>query len=215
MGTHGHVYRSPQPKSFEELSKWLQQFTFSLSTVWDMLNSHQVAMNNLHAAQIELNRTIEETHRLQSSQSVLLQVLEAKFEHFITDHWRPIQAVVQHSRVHLPCTCSLHLAAQCPSPSPASSGCPLPQQHPASESGSGPDGFVTVPEDGSGHPSSIPPLISRSPSPIPTLFRGRPVFIRLYPVRSALSSIKSSSDDEVSGHDIFEPFTSTNSTFLP
>ena len=105
MGTHGHVYRSPQPKSFEELSEWLQQSTFSLSTVWDVLNSHQVAMDNLHAAQMELNRTIEETHRLQSSQSVVLQVLEAEFEHFITDHWRPMQALVQHTRVHLPCTC--------------------------------------------------------------------------------------------------------------
>ena len=93
MDTHGHVYHSPQPKTFEELSEWLQQSTFSLSTVWDVLNSHQVAMDNLHAAQMELNRTIEETHRLQSSQSVLLQVLEAEFEHFITDHWRPMQAV--------------------------------------------------------------------------------------------------------------------------
>ena len=127
MGTHGHVYRSPQPKSFEELSKWLQQSTFSLSTVWDMLNSHQVAMDNLHAAQMELNRTIKETHYLQSSQSVLLQVLEAEFEHFITDHWCPMQAIVHHTRVHLPCTCPLHLAAQRPSPSPASSSCPLPQ----------------------------------------------------------------------------------------
>ena len=123
MGTHGHMYRSPQPKSFEELSKWLQQPTFSLSTVWDVLNSHQVAMDNLHAAQMELNRTIEETHHLQSSQSVLLQVLEAKFGHFITDHWHPMQTVVQHSRVYLPCTCPLHLAAQRPSPSPTSSGC--------------------------------------------------------------------------------------------
>ena len=33
MGTHGHVYHSPQPKSFEELSEWLQQSIFSLSTV--------------------------------------------------------------------------------------------------------------------------------------------------------------------------------------
>ena len=105
MGIHGHVYCSPQPKIFEELSEWLQQSTFSLSTVWDVLNSHQVAMDNLHAAQMELNRTIEETHHLQSSQSVLLQVLEAKFEHFITDHWCPMQAVVHHTRVHLPCTC--------------------------------------------------------------------------------------------------------------
>ena len=127
MGTHGHVYRSPQPKTFEELSEWLQQSTFSLSMVWDVLNSHQVAMDNLHAAQMELNHTIEETHRLQSSQSVLLQVLEAEFEHFITDHWRPLQAIVHHTRVHLPCTCPLHLAAQRPSPSPASSSCPLPQ----------------------------------------------------------------------------------------
>ena len=94
MGTHGHVYRSPQPKTFEELSEWLQQSTFSLSTVWDVLNSHQVAMDNLHAAQMELNRTIEETHHLRASQSVLLQVLEHKFEHFITDHWRPMQAIV-------------------------------------------------------------------------------------------------------------------------
>ena len=115
MGTHGHVYHSPQPKSFEELSEWLQQSTFSLSMVWDVLNSHQVAMDNLYAAQMELNRTIEETHRLQSSQSVLLQVLEAEFEHFITDHWHPIQAIVQHSRVQFPSTCPLHLAAQCPS----------------------------------------------------------------------------------------------------
>ena len=79
--------------------------------VWDVLNSHQVAMDNLHAAQMELNCTIEETHRLQSSQSVLLQVLEAEFKHFITDHWRPVQAIVHHTRVHLPCTCPLHLAA--------------------------------------------------------------------------------------------------------
>ena len=178
MGTHGHVYRSPQPKTFEELSEWLQQSTFSLSTVWDILNSHQVAMDNLHAAQMELNRTIEETHRLQSSQSVLLQVLEHEFEHFITEHWRPMQAVVQHSRVHLPCTCPLHLAAQHPSSSPASSSCPLPQRRPDSESGSGPNGFVTAQETGSGSSSSIPPLVSRSPSlsnspsPIPTLFRG-------------------------------------------
>ena len=176
MGTHGHVYRSPQPKSFEELSEWLQQSTFSLSTVWDVLNSHQVAMDNLHAAQMELNRTIEETHCLQSSQSVLLQVFKAKFEHFITDHWRPMQAIVHHTRVHLPCTCSLHLAGQRPSPSPSSSSCPLPQQRPASESSSGPDGFVTASEDGPGRSSSIPPLISHSPSisdspsPIPTLF---------------------------------------------
>ena len=128
MGSHGHVYHSPQPKSFEELSEWLQQSTFSLSTVWDMLNSHQVAMDNLHAAQMELNRTIEEMHRLQASQSVLLQVLEHEFEHFITDHWRPMQAVIQHTRVHLPCTCPLHLAAQRPSPSPTPSGCPRPQR---------------------------------------------------------------------------------------
>ena len=202
MGTHGHVYRSPQPKSFEELSEWLQQSTFSLSTVWDVLNSHQVAMDNLHAAQMELNRTIEETHRLQSSQSVFLQVLEHEFEHFITDHWRPMQAVVQHSRVHLPCTCPLHLAAQRPSPSPTSSSCPLPQRHPDSESGSGSNGFVTAQEVGSGSPSSVPPLISRfpslsnSPSPIPTLFRGRAVFIKPYSMRAALSSVESSSDDE-------------------
>ena len=206
MGTHGHVYRSPQPKTFEELSEWLQQSTFSLSTVWDVLNSHQVAMDNLHAAQMELNRTIEETHHLQASQSVLLQVLEGEFEHFITDHWRPMQAIVQHSKVHLPCTCPLHLAAQCPSPSPASSSCPLPQRHPASESGSGPDGFVTVQEVGSGSPSSIPPLVSRSPSfsnspsPIPTLFRGRVVFIRPYSSQPALSSVESSSDDEDEGN---------------
>ena len=121
------MYLSPQPKTFEELSEWLQQSTFSLSTVWDVLNSHQVAMDNLHAAQMELNCTIEEIHCLQSSQSVLLQVLEAKFEHFITDHWCPIQAIVHHTRVHLPCTCPLHLAAQHSSPSPTSSGCPLPQ----------------------------------------------------------------------------------------
>ena len=202
MGTHGHVYHSPQPKSFEELTEWLQQSTFSLSTVWDVLNSHQVAMDNLHVAQMELNRTIEETHRLQSSQSVLLQVFEAEFEHFITDHWRPMQAVVQHSRVHLPCTCPLHLAAQRSSPSPTSSGCPLPQRRPGSGSNSGPDGFVTASENGSGSPSSIPPLVSHSPSvsdspsPIPTLFRGRAVFIRPYSARSALSSVKSSSDDE-------------------
>ena len=205
MGTHGHVYRSPQPKSFEELSEWLQQSTFSLSTVWDVLNSHQVAMDNLHAAQMELNRTIEETHRLQSSQSVLLQVLEAEFEHFITDHWRPMQAVVQHSRVHLPCICPLHLAAQRPSPSPASSSCPLPQRRPGSGSDSGPDGFVTAPEDGPGRSSSIPPLVSRSPSvsdspsPIPTIFRGRPVFIRPYSSWPALLSFESSSDDEDEG----------------
>ena len=196
MGTHGHVYQSPQPKSFEELSKWLQQSTFSLSTVWDILNSHQVTMDNLHAAQMELNCTIEETHHLQSSQSVLLQVLEAEFEHFITDHWRPMQAIIQHTRVHLPCTCSLHLAAQHPSPSPASSSCPLPQRRPDSGSGSGPDGFVTALEDGPGCSSSIPPLVSRSPSPLPTLFRGRPVFIRTYLVWSTLLSIESSSDDE-------------------
>ena len=72
MGSMGHIYHSPQPKSFEELAEWLQQLTFSLSMVWDVLNSHQIAMDNLHAAQMELNRTIEETHRLQSSQSVLL-----------------------------------------------------------------------------------------------------------------------------------------------
>ena len=202
MGTHGHVYRSPQPKSFEELSEWLQQSTFSLSTVWDVLNSHQVAMDNLHAAQMELNCTIEETHRLQSSQSVLLQVLEAEFEHFITDHWRPMQAVVQHSRVHLPCTCPLHLAAQRPSPSPASSSCPLPQRRSGPESDSGPDSFVTVPEDGPGHSSSVLPLvscspsISNSPSPIPTLFRGRAVFIRPYSAQPTVSSIESSLDDE-------------------
>ena len=202
MGTHGHVYHSPQPKSFGELSEWLQQSIFSLSMVWDMLNSHQVAMDNLHTAQMELNRTIEETHCLQSSQSVLLQVLEAKFKHFITDHWCPMQAIIQHTWVHLPCTCPLHLAAQCPSPSPSSSSCPLPQRHPASESGSGSDGFVTVPEDGPGHPSSIPPLISHSPSisnspsPLPTLFQGRPVFIRAYLVQLMLSFVESSLDDE-------------------
>ena len=202
MGTHGHVYHSPQPRTFEELSEWLQQSTFSLSTVWDVLNSHQVAMDNLHAAQMELNRTIEETHRLQASQSVLLQVLEHEFEHFITDHWHPMQAIVQYSRVHLPCTCPLHLAAQRSSPSPASSSCPLPQQRPSSGSDPGPDGFVTAPEDGSGHSSSIPPLISRSPSvanspsPIPTLFQGRAVFIRPYLARPALSSVESLSDDE-------------------
>ena len=72
MGTHGHVYWSPQLKSFEELAEWLQQSTISLSMVWDVLNSHQVAMDNLHATQMKLNRTIEETHCLQSSQSVLL-----------------------------------------------------------------------------------------------------------------------------------------------
>ena len=55
MGTHGHVYCSPQPKSFEELSEWLQQSTFTLSTVWDVLNPHQVAMDNLHVAQMELS----------------------------------------------------------------------------------------------------------------------------------------------------------------
>ena len=206
MGTHGHVYRSPQPKSFEELSEWLQQSTFSLSTVWDVLNSHQVAMDNLHAAQMELNRTIEETHRLQSSQSVLLQVLEAEFEHFITDHWRPLQAIVQHTRVHLPCTCPLHLAAQRSSPSSSSSGCPLPHRCSSSGSDSGPNVFVTASEDGSGNPSSVPPLISRSPSlsnspsPVPTLFRGRAVFIRPYSARPALSSIESLSDDEDEGH---------------
>ena len=176
MGAHGHVYQSPQPKSFEELTEWLQQSTFSLSTVWDVLNSHQVAMDNLHAAQMELNRTIEETHRLQSSQSVLLQVLEAEFEHFITDHWCPMQAVVQHTRVHLPCTCPLHLATQRPPSSPSPSGCPLPHRRASSGSNSGPDVFVTASENGSGSPSSIPPLVSRSPSisnspsPIPTLF---------------------------------------------
>ena len=202
MGTHGHVYRSPQPKSFEELSEWLQQSTFSLSTVWDVLNSHQVAMDNLHAAQMELNRTIEETHRLQASQSVLLQVLEHEFEHFITDHWRPIQAIVQHSRVHFPCTCPLHLAAQRSPPSSSSSSCPLPHQRSSSGSDSGPNLFVTASENGSGSPSSVPPLvshspsISNSPSPIPTLFRGRAVFIRPYSTRPALSSVESSSDDE-------------------
>ena len=127
MGIHGHVYQSPQPKSSEELSEWLQQSTFSLSTVWDMLNSHQVAMDNLYATQMELNQTLEEMHHLQSSQSVLLQVLEAKFKHFITDHWCPMQAIIHHTRVHLPCTCPLYLAAQRPSPSPASSSCPLTQ----------------------------------------------------------------------------------------
>ena len=206
MGSAGYVYCSPQPKSFEELSEWLQQSTFSLSTVWDVLNSHQVAMDNLHAAQLELNKTIEETHRLQSSQSVLLQVFRAEFDHFITDHWRPMQAVVQHSRIHLPCSCPLHLAAQCPSSSPASSSCPLPHQRPDSGSGAGSNGFVTAPEDGPGHPSSIPPLISRSPSitnspsPIATLFHGRPVFIRRYPARSTMLPFKSSSDDEDEGN---------------
>ena len=206
MGSHGHVYRSPQPKSFEELSEWLQQSTFSLSMVWDVLNSHQVAMDNLHAAQMELNRTIEETHRLQSSQSVLLQVLEAKFEHFITDHWRPMQAVVQHTRVHLPCTCPLHLAAQHSPPSSTSSGCPLPHRRSSPRSDSGPNVFVTVSEDGPGSPSSVPPLVSRSPSisnspsPIPTLFRGRTVFIRPYSSRAALSSVEFLSDDEDEGN---------------
>ena len=141
-------------------------------------------MDNLHAAQMEINRTIEETHHLQSSQSVLLQVLEYEFKHFITEHWCPMQAIVHHARVHLPCTCPLHVAAQHPSPSPTSSSCPLPQQCPASGSGSGPDSFVTAPEDRPGHSSSIPPLISHSPSnspsPLPTLFQGRPVFIRSY-----------------------------------
>ena len=157
-------------------------------------------------AQMELNRTIEETHHLQSSQSVLLQVLEAKFEHFITDHWRPMQAVVQHSRVHLPCTSPLHLAAQRPSPSPASSSCPLPQRRPDSRSGSGPDGFVTAQETGSGSSPSVLPLVSRSPSlsnspsPIPTLFRGRAVFIHSYLSRPALSSVESSLDDEDESH---------------
>ena len=94
MGTHEYVYHSPQPKFFEELAEWLQKSTFSLSTVWDVLNSHQVAMDNLHAAQMELNCTIEETHHLQSSQSVLLQVLEHKFEHFITEHWCLMQAII-------------------------------------------------------------------------------------------------------------------------
>ena len=179
MGTHGHVYLSPQPKSFEELAKWLQQSTFSLSTVWDILNSHQVAMDNLHAVQMELNHTIEETHCLQSSQSVFLQVLEHEFEHFVTEHWCLMQAIVHHSRVHLLCTCPLHLAAQCPFPSPTSSGYPLPQQRPASESGSGPNGFVTAPGDEPGCSSSVPPLIScsssvsNSPSSLPTLFQGR------------------------------------------
>ena len=86
MGLAGYLYCSPQLKSFEELSKWLQQSTFSLSTVWDVLNSHQVAMDNLHAAQLELNKTIKEMHYLQSSQSVLSQVFQAEFDHFITDH---------------------------------------------------------------------------------------------------------------------------------
>ena len=108
-------------------------------------------MDNLHAAQMELNKTIEETHHLQSSQSVLLQVLEAEFEHFITDHWCPMQAIVQHSRVHLPCTCPLQLAAQCPSPSPSSSGCPLPQRCLAPEPGSGSDSFFTALEIGCHH----------------------------------------------------------------
>ena len=205
MGTHGHVYHSPQPKSFEELSEWLQQSMFSLSTVWDVLNSHQVAMDNLHAAQLELNRTIEETHRLQSSQSVLLQVLEAKFEHFITDHWRPTQAIVHHTRVHLPCTCPLHLAAQRSSPSPASSSCPLPQQRSDSGSSPGPNGFVTAQEAGSGSSPSVLPLVSRSPSlsnspsPNPTLFRGRAVFIHPYLVQATMSSVESSVDDEDEG----------------
>ena len=162
--------------------------------------------SNLHAAQLELNRTIEETHRLQSSQSVALQVLEAEFEHFITDHWCPMQAIVQHSRVHLPCTCPLHLAAQRPSSSSSSSGCPLPHRRPSSGSNSGPDVFVTALEVGPGSPSSVPPLVSRSPSisnspsPIPTLFRGRMVFIRPYSSRAALSSVESSSDDEDEGN---------------
>ena len=192
MDTHGHMYWSPQPKSFEELSEWLQQSTFSLSTVWDVLNSHQVAMDNLHAAQLELNKTIEETHCLQSSQSALLQVLEAEFEHFITDHWRPMQAIVQHTRVHLPCTCPLHLAAQRPPSSSSSSGCPLPHRRSGPGSDSGPDVFVTASENGSRSPSSIPPLVSHSPSvsdspsPIPTLFRGRPAFIRPYSTRPAM-----------------------------
>ena len=202
MGLAGYVYHSPQPKSFKELSKWLQQSTFSLSTVWDVLNSHQVAMDNHHAAQLELNKTIEETHHLQSSQSVLLQVFQAEFDHFITDHWRLMQAIVHHTRVHLSCTCPLHLAAQCPSPSPASSSCPLPHRRPDSGSGAGSNGFVTAPEDGPGRPSSILPLISHSPSithspsPIATLFRGQPVFIWSYPVRSEMSPFQSSLDDE-------------------
>ena len=197
MGTHGHVYCSPQPKSFEELSEWLQQSTFSLSMVWNVLNSHQVAMDNLHAAQMELNRTIEETHCLQASQSVLLQALEHEFEHFITDHWHPLQAIVQHTRVHLPCTCPLHLATQRSS---------LPQRRPDSESGSRLNGFVTAQETGSRSSSSVPPLISHSPSlsnsssPIPTLFRGRAVFIQPYSVRAVMSSIESSSDDENEGN---------------
>ena len=86
MGLAGYLYCSPQLKSFEELSEWLQQSTFSLSTVWDVLNSHQVAMDNLHAAQLELNKTIKEMHHLQSSQSVLSPVFQAEFDHFITDH---------------------------------------------------------------------------------------------------------------------------------
>ena len=153
-------------------------------------------MDNLHATQLELNKTIEETHRLQSSQSVLLQVLEHEFEHFITEHWYPMQAIVHHSWIHLPCTCPLHLVAQRPSPSPASSGYPLPQQCPASESGSGPDGFVTAPEDGPGHFSSVLPLVSCSPSisnsssPLPTLFQGQPVFIRAYLVLSSVRFIR-------------------------
>ena len=72
MGSAGYMYCSPQPKTFEELAKWLQQSMFSLSMVWDVLNSHQVAIDNLHATQMELNKTIEETHHLQLSWSVLL-----------------------------------------------------------------------------------------------------------------------------------------------
>ena len=128
-----------QPKSFEELAEWLQQSTFSLSSVWDVLNSYQVVMDNLHAAQMELNQTIEEIHCLQASQSVALQVLEHEFEHFITEHWHLLQAIVHHTRVHLPCTCPLHLAAQHPSRSPTSSSCPLPYQCSASGPSSGPD----------------------------------------------------------------------------
>ena len=124
-------------------------------------------MDNLHAAQMELNRTIEETHCLQSSQSVLLQVLEAEFEHFVTDHWRPMQAVVQHTRIHLPCTCPLHLAAQRSSPSPSSSSCILPHRRSGSGSDSRPNVFVTASENGSGSPSSVPPLVRESPPPTP------------------------------------------------
>ena len=126
MDHPGYVHRPPQPETFEELVEWLQQSTYSISTIWDILSSHQSAVDNLHSAQMELQQTIEETHRLQSSQSVLLQVLEVEFNHFIECHWLPLQAIVRHTRLHLPCTCPLHLAAQRSPPSPTSSGCPLP-----------------------------------------------------------------------------------------